>query len=197
MPFKLRISKELSLNIRKCPHLLIIGKGNSWGDFAKQINRQLDLLYNHQPHTQVISVSPILDIDYCKREKDTMDERYELLSAFKFKNIEQFNSKFKNETLTYHVLFADFLGKKRKTDDLKQILMKGRAVGFHVIMFADSVKGIDKDLLNMFPVKLVYKVKNDEESMLLTGKKIAKKLKKDEFVLAELGKTPVIYENKI
>lgn len=199
MSFKIQISKELSLDIRKCAHLLIFGNGNDWSDFAKRIERQIDYVYQceQKANEQAIFVFHCLGGCLCEREKQQLDERYELLSAFNFSNIEQFNRKFCCESLYYHVIFANLSAKKQKIDDLKQILMKGRAVGMCVIMFVDSVKVIDKDLIDMFPVKLVYKVKTEKESVLLTGGKIAKNLKKNEFVIAELGKKAVIYENNL
>ena len=70
-------------------------------------------------------------------------------------------------------------------------------MGIHVIMFVGGVEELAKydDLLDMFAVKLLYKVKTVKESVLLTGYKGAENLTNGEFMLSELGKQPVIYKN--
>lgn len=195
MPFDIQLSKDLTLDIRKCPHLLIIGKGDNWAEFSKDIEKSLSSVDKANSSETFVYVLRCLN-GITKRDKEVLDERYELLSALDCCNIEQFNKRFKHESLMYEVLFVSPAKTKYNDDLLKEVLMKGRAVGIHVVMFADSMDDFEKniDLLDMFTVKLVYKVKTEKESINLTGYKGAEKLKGDEFMLCELGKQPVIYK---
>ena len=193
MPFDIKLCKELSLDIRQCPHLLIVGKGDQYSEFAEQLEQQIEFV-----DTDNVCPADIW-VHHCltgyREEEQQMDERYLLLSTFNFNNINQFNDKFKHENMTSHAMFTNPINDKENINALKQILMKGRAVGMHVILFADSVAefGDNSDLLDMFPVKLVYKVNNTDESILLTGCAGAENLKDNEFMLCELGKKPIIY----
>lgn len=195
MHFDIEFSKDLTLNIRKCPHLLIIGKGDQYSKFAEQLEQQIEFVDTENISSADIWVHRCLT-GYSEEEQQ-MNERYVLLSAFDCNNIEQYNDRFKHENMTSYAMFASPIKDKVNIDALKQILMKGRAVGIYVIMFADSVAefGDDADLLDMFPVKLVYKVNNAEESILLTGCAGAENLKDNEFMLCELGKQPVVYKS--
>ena len=195
MPFDIQLSKDLTLDIRKCPHLLIVGKGDNWANFSKDIEKRLSSVDNQTSLRNFVYILRCLD-GITARDKEVLNERYELLSALDCCNIEQFNKRFKYESLMYEVLFVAPAKTKYNYDLLKEVLMKGRAVGMHVVMFVDSINDFENniDLLDMFTVKLVYKAKTGEESIKLTGYKGAEKLKGDEFLLCELGKQPVIYK---
>ena len=196
MPFEIQFSKDLTLDIRQCPHLLIIGKGDKESNFANAIQEQCCPL-----DSSGCEPGYYVDHDWwydTDRENawfmEMLEERYFLLNATNLANIEQYNQKFKLEDWFYRILLAS--PSILKHDASRQVLMKGRAVGMYVIMFADSVAefGDNTDLLDMFPVKLVYKVNNADESLLVTGYVGAEKLKDNKFMLCELGKQPLFYE---
>ena len=208
MSFDIKFSDDLTLNIRDCPHLLIVGKGDNRSKFAEQLEKKIDSVFetieildnDKYFSTDFKSIGVDIcfgDYNYTTAEK-RLNERYELLATFNCNNIEQYNEHFKYEGMYYLVALTSWL-KGDAIDSLKQILMKGRAVGIHVIVFADSVAdfGDNTDLLDYFFVKLVYSAKNAKESKLLTGYAGAEKLKDDEFMLSELGKQPVIYKSKL
>ena len=196
MPFNVNFGKKLTVDIRECPHLLIVGKGNNGAGFAQDIEDDLSSIgKTRYARESFVCVSRCLNgID--KQYKEVIDERYEMLSALNCDNIEQFNKRFRHESLMYEILLVSPTNAKQKNKWLKEVLMKGRSVGVHVIMFADSVKDLakDADLLNMLPVKVVYKTKTAEESVLLTGDRGAEKLKAEEFMFVELGKKPMIFK---
>lgn len=194
MLLNIDFSKDLTLDIRKCPHLLIIGKGDQYSEFADNIQER----YNHVKDLkqELCCYNWWDNTDEDNNDfNEMLEERYNLLSMTDLTNIEQYNQKFKFDYWFYHILLASPSILKHNAS--KQVLMKGRAVGMHMIMFADSVAefGDDADLLDMFPVKLVYKVNNAEESILLTGCAGAENLKDNEFMLCELGKQPVVYKS--
>lgn len=194
MPFDIKFSKDLTIDIRKCPHLLIVGHGNVHSKFAESIRKQINSLTK-------VNFTPGYSVDHDwwtgmdsdnKWFMEMLEERYALLSATKLKNIEQYNERFKYEDWFYRIILAS--PSILKHDTSKQVLMKGRAVGLHIIMFTNSMKGFESDV-DLFPVKIVYKTRTAKESVLLTGQKGAEKLKNDEFMFCELGKKPVIYQN--
>lgn len=199
MPFKIKFSKDLTLDIRDSPHLLIVGKGNNKSAFAEQIKDEISRLYdrNKRISGEFVNHDWWTDNYYeNKRFYEVLEERYSLLSALNFTNIKQYNAKFKHEDWIYRIILADPSILNHET--AMHVLMKGRAVGMHIIMFASNVTKLTqhRDLLDLFPIKLVYKTRNVDESILLTGKAGAEKLKNNEFMLCELGKQPVIYKNR-
>ncbi len=195
MLFNIEFSKGLTLDIRQCPHLLITGKGDQYSEFADNIQERCNHVKDLRQELCYYSWWDDTDGDNnCFEEM--LKERYYLLNVTNLANIEQYNQKFKFDQWFYNIILAS--PSILKHDASRQVLMKGRAVGMHIIMFADSVDefGDNTDLLDMFPIKLVYKVNNAEESILLTGCAGAENLKDDEFMLCELGKQPVIYKNE-
>lgn len=214
MPFKIKFHKDLTLNIRDCPHLLIIGNGDNHSEFAKRIGQMVNCddelwfafedfdaeLCNGKQFDSINWVGGVVSVDLgdYKLWADKIDQRYEILHALSCDNIEQYNERFYHNKDRYFFVLTKLEQPlaEQNVNYLQQILMKGRAVGVHIIMFADKVAefGDNTDLLDMFPVKLVYKVKNKKESTLLTGCAGAEKLKDNEFMLCEIGKRPVIYK---
>lgn len=206
MAFEIKLSKDLTIDIRRCPHLLIVGKGDNNSNFAEQLEMQIDTFHevinkdiSDTCNTECIGVDFCLDGCFCEHKEQLMNERYELLFALNFNNIEQFNEHFKYEDMRYHVLFASLPTQKQTTFSLKQILMKGRGVGIYVVMFINDITdlGDNVDLLDMFPAKVIYKANDTDESVLLTGYKGAESLRDNEFMFCELGKQPVIYESEL
>lgn len=223
MPFNMQFSKDLTIDIRKCPHLLIVGVGDVHSKFANTIGKMINAddylasIFEKTYNTKFVDavwtdndidfddynwVGGIVNFDTGNNYKfwnDKMDERYQIYSALGCNNIEQYNDMFKHEQERYCFVLTTL--EQSPTEEninyLRQILMRGRAVGIHVIMFVDGVEELAKydDLLDMFAVKLLYKVKTVKESVLLTGYKGAENLTNGEFMLSELGKQPVIYKN--
>ena len=45
MSFDIKFSDDLTLNIRDCPHLLIVGKGDNRSKFAEQLEKKIDSVF--------------------------------------------------------------------------------------------------------------------------------------------------------
>ena len=62
--------------------------------------------------------------------------------------------------------------------------MKGRAAGIHVMLFVKNFSGIkkDKELIHMFPVRLIYRNSHKRETVIVISEigKGAKILKLDD-----------------
>ena len=185
MTIKIRFGKDLTLDIRKCQHLLIIGKGGRGSEFATQIKRQF---------VADCCGTDCNLVSFNESKERQLSKRYKQLCDLNADNIEQFNKHVGKNKMKFCIMVAGTSTKEQMNNALKQILVKGRAVGMHIIMFANNISRLDADLLDLFLVKLVYRVKNADESILLTGYSSAENLKDSEFMLAELGKRPVIYK---
>lgn len=203
MTLDIKISNNLSIDFDKHPHLLIYGRESSFGqDNYDQFKN--NIFYTEQGTIyapcildRVVSIHAYYKWpNECDELEQRLDERYQLFNALNVKNITEFNKQFKVERMKYVVAFVTFPTSVKNIDLLKQILQKGRAAGIIMIMFISDLWCVQRyNVLDMFTTKIIFGTKTEEESILLTGCGGAENLKDDEFMLAELGKQPVIYKN--
>ena len=125
MPFNMQFSKDLTIDIRKCPHLLIVGASDMHSKVANTIGKMINTddylasVFEKTYNTKFIdAVWTDNDIDFddynwvggmvnfdtgnnYKFWNDKMDERYQIYSALGCNNIEQYNDMFKHEQERY------------------------------------------------------------------------------------------------
>lgn len=120
--------------------------------FAKDIDETLELLY-------------MLEEEMCKR--------YELFAEKRVVNIAEYNKKYKNKQLCYHLVFIDEFANmkisKEAIELIDKLLRMARAVGIHFIIATqrpdkDTVPGPLKANLQ---ASIAFKTKNVMNSMIL------------------------------
>ena len=206
MPLNIKINDNLSINLHKNPHLLIYGLGHCRSKNSDELKDNLyyteqDKRYSPEVLKEVMAVNTYWYkwANVNNEIEERLNERYELFNATNVNDIEEFNMQYKQERMKYVVVFVTLPTSLKNVDSLQQILMKGRAAGIHIIMLVDDLWRIQKDetLLDMFTTKIVYRTKNADESVLLTGESGAELLNNSAVMLSELGKKPVVYYNNI
>jgi hypothetical protein len=130
----------------------------------------------------------------------TMNDRYEMLSQYKVRNIDEFRTLYKEDKkqMAYIVVFideyADIVYQKKEIEFMiMRLVQMARACGIHIIMAtqrpsADIVNGTLKANI---PVKIACKVASELDSRIILGTKGAENLlgKGDMLMLDEINET--------
>ena len=156
-------------DLAKCPHTLVVCKNKTRETTVKYIVGEL-----LKQNITCIETDSIAEIE------EELEGRYRLFIETETSSIEEYNAKHEDKLDYWVIIIKDI----SSYDALKEILMKGRAAGIHVMLFVKNFSGIkkDKELIHMFPVRLIYRNSHKRETVIVISEigKGAKILKLDD-----------------
>lgn len=137
--------------------------------------------YSKMVETFVKDINEALELLYMLEEE--MYRRYELFEEKKVVNITEYNKKYKQNQIPYHLVFIDEFANmkisKEAIDLVDKLLRMARAVGIHFVI---ATQRPDKDtipgpLKANLQASIAFKTKNDVNSMILLDNNKASDLK--------------------
>ena len=169
MNINIILKNKLMFDLAKCPHTLVVCKNNTRETTVKYIVGEL-----LKQNITCIETDSIAEIE------EELEDRYRLFIETETSSIEEYNAKHEDKLDYWVIIIKDI----SSYDALKEILMKGRAAGIHVMLFVKNFSGIkkDKELIHMFPVRLIYRNSHKRETVIVISEigKGAKILKLDD-----------------